>query len=134
MRGSGDVLIVDDEPDMADVIRAVLESEGYSCRVVNNGEKAIAEVAFDMPGVVLLDVLMPVMNGIECSRALRQAYGGALPIVIMTAAEHVESRREEAQADAVISKPFELQELISVIARFLAPRREREAVTPATGQ
>jgi CheY-like chemotaxis protein len=133
MSGSGDVLIVDDEPDMADVIRAVLESEGYRCRTVNNGEQALAEVASDMPGVVLLDVLMPVMNGIECSRALRQAYGGALPIVIMTAAEHVESRREEAQADAVISKPFELRELLEVIARFL-PRHDRAAVTPATNQ
>jgi CheY-like chemotaxis protein len=132
MTASGDVLIADDESDMADVLRVVLESEGYSCRTVSNGEQALAEVASDMPGVVLLDVLMPIMNGIECARSLRQAYGRALPIVIMTAAEHVESRREEAQADAVISKPFELRELLSVVARYLPP--PNRGVTPATAR
>lgn len=128
-----DVLIVDDEPDMADVIKAALEHEGYPCRVAANGRQALDEVSAALPGLVLLDMLMPIMNGWETARVLRDTYGPDLPIVVMTAAEHAGSRRDEAAADDVLAKPFELDELLRVIASFLPPpaRGEPREEAPA---
>ena len=123
MTAARDVLIVDDEQDMADVIRAVLENEGYSCRCATNGQAALDEVAAAMPGMILLDMLMPIMSGWECARQLRETYGRALPIVIMTAAEHAEARRADVDADAVLSKPFELVELVKAVNTYLPPQR-----------
>jgi CheY-like chemotaxis protein len=115
------VLIVDDDQDMADVVRAVLESEGYACRWAANGRQALDEVATAMPAIILLDMLMPVMNGWEAAHELRALYGRGLPIVIMTAAEHAEARREVTDADDVLSKPFELDELLRVVANYFPP-------------
>jgi len=114
-----DVLIVDDDEDMAEVVKAVLDSEGYRCRYAANGRQALEEVASAMPAVILLDMLMPVMNGWECARALRARYGQALPIIVMTAAEHAEGRRNDAGADDVLSKPFDLHELLRVVGQYI---------------
>jgi CheY-like chemotaxis protein len=124
---AGDVLIVDDDRDMAEVVKAVLDSEGYRCRVASNGQQALEQVAAAMPGLVLLDMLMPVMNGWECAHELRLAYGRGLPIVVMTAAEHADSRRNQAEADDVLSKPFELDDLLRIVATYVAttPREQR---------
>jgi DNA-binding response OmpR family regulator len=116
-----DVLIVDDDEDMAEVVKAVLDSEGYHCRYAANGRQALDEVAAAMPAVVLLDMLMPVMNGWDCARALRARYGMALPIIVMTAAEHAEARRNDVGADGVLSKPFDLHELLRVVAAHHRP-------------
>lgn len=125
-----DVLIVDDDEDMADVVKVALESEGYACRIAANGREALEQVATAMPGLVLLDMLMPVMNGWECAHQLREMYGRGLPIIIVTAAEHAESRRETAQADAVLAKPFELDALLSVVGRYVPrPPRELRAIS-----
>ena len=110
-----DVLIVDDDEDMAEVIGAVLDSEGYSHRYAANGRQALDAVAAVRPALVLLDMMMPVMNGWDCARALRATYGRALPIVVMTAAEHAETRRTDADADDVLSKPIDLRELLRVV-------------------
>jgi two-component system sensor histidine kinase ChiS len=74
-----------------------------------------------MPALVLLDMLMPVMSGWECAHALREMYGRGLPIVMMTAAEHAESRRDAADANEVLSKPFELDDLLGIVATYLPP-------------
>jgi len=113
-----DVLIVDDDEDMAEVVKAVLDSEGYRCRYAANGRQALDEVAASMPAVILLDMLMPVMSGWDCARALRARYGPALPIIVMTAAEHAEARRNDVGTDGVLSKSFDLHELLRVVAKY----------------
>jgi CheY-like chemotaxis protein len=112
-------LIVDDDPDMAETIRAVLDSEGYRSRWAANGVQALEEVASEMPAVILLDMLMPVMNGWDCARELRARYGRGVPIVVMTAAEHAESRRDEVGADEVLPKPFDLHDLLRIVGTYL---------------
>lgn len=118
------ILVVDDDADMSEVVRAVLESEGYPCRCAANGRQALAEVEAAMPALVLLDMLMPVMNGWEAAHELRRSYGRALPIVIMTAAEHAEARRDSVDVDDVLAKPFELRDLLRVVAKYIPPARE----------
>lgn len=115
-----DVLVVDDDADMVDAIVFVLNEAGYSTRVARNGKEALEAVARRRPSVVLLDMLMPVMNGWQCAQELRARYGRAVPIVIVTAAEHVRARVGEVDADDVLPKPFDVNDLLRVVARHSA--------------
>lgn len=114
-----DVLVVEDEPDMADAMRRLLEYAGFTARVAPNGKKALEAVAERMPAVVLLDILMPVMDGWECARRLRATYGTQLPIVVVTAAEHVEARCVEVGADHLLPKPFDVRELLRLVSQYI---------------
>jgi DNA-binding response OmpR family regulator len=114
------VLCVDDDPDMVAVIKVVLEAEGYECRTAENGETALAMALEEKPSLVLLDMMMPIMNGWDCAAELRKAYGRTLPIVIVTAAEHAEAWRAEVCADAAIAKPFDVQRLVGMVSQHAA--------------
>jgi CheY-like chemotaxis protein len=116
----GDVLVVEDDPDLMEVVRIMLDASGYDVRCTRNGREAIAAVAQQKPAVVLLDMLMPVMDGWECARELRARYGHAVPIVVMTAAEHARARADQIGAvDDVLSKPFEMDQLLRVVGRYV---------------
>jgi DNA-binding response OmpR family regulator len=121
MSTARDVLIVDDDEDMADAVRNVLEREGYECRWAANGLQALEKANTARPGLVLLDMLMPVMNGWECAHKLRAKYGTSLPIVVVTAAEHANTWGEEVGADAVLSKPFEVDDLVHLVNVYVGP-------------
>jgi len=122
---TADVLIVEDDPDMADVMVRLLEHAGFAARTAENGKKALEAVAERTPAVVLLDILMPVMDGWECARQLRARYGVRLPIVVVTAAEHIETRCVEVGADHLLPKPFELRELLRLVSQYASPCRAR---------
>ena len=119
--GADDVLIVDDDPDMVTIIRIMLDDAGYQVRSARNGKEALESVAAKMPAVVLLDILMPVMDGWQCARELRARYGRRVPIVVVTAAEHAGARAAQVGGDDVLAKPFEMAELLRIVARY-APR------------
>jgi len=113
-----DVLIVEDDPDLSDVMLLALREAGYPARCAANGREALDAAANKLPGLVLLDVLMPVMDGWQCARELRARYGRALPIVVVTAAEHVRARSQELGADGVLPKPFDIDEFLRTVARY----------------
>jgi CheY-like chemotaxis protein len=113
-----DVLVVDDDPDMAEAMLLVLESAGYAARSAPNGRQALEQVAVQLPSLILLDMLMPVMNGWQFAHALHERYGHTVPIVVVSAAEHVGARSEEIDADDVLSKPFDMDELLRVVKRY----------------
>lgn len=123
----GDILVVEDEPEMADAMLRVLNLAGYAARSAGDGSEALAAVADRRPALVLLDILMPVMDGWQCARELRRRYGDSLPIVVVTAAEHARHRAAELGADAVLPKPFELRDLLDVVSRYAACRRVPDA-------
>jgi CheY-like chemotaxis protein len=114
-----DVLIVDDDADMLEVMELVLRDAGYATRCALNGREALDVVAHGMPGLILLDMLMPVMNGWQFSRDFRARYGNEVPIVVATAAEHVRARSNGMDAADVLPKPFEVADLLRVVARYL---------------
>ena len=115
-----DVLVVEDDPDMAEVIVMMLGNAGYSARIAANGQEALDAVAAEKPALVLLDMLMPVMDGWQCARALHARYGHGVPIVVLTAAEHVQARAAEIDAEAALQKPFDRRELLGIVARFVS--------------
>jgi two-component system chemotaxis response regulator CheY len=116
-----DILVVDPDPDMVDVITAVLEGEGYSCRSAANGQEALEACLRAVPAVVLMDLQLPVMNGWICARWLRARYDNTLAIVIMTTTRYVEEHRAQTTADGVLTKPFALDQLVRVLGRFVEP-------------
>ena len=82
-----------------------------------------------MPDLILLDMLMPVMDGWQCARELRARYGRSVPIVIVTAAEHARASAAQIGADAVLSKPFEVS--LKVVARHVVKAANAASDTPS---
>jgi CheY-like chemotaxis protein len=114
-----DVLVVDDDEDMIEVMELLLQDAGYATRTALNGQQALDAVAKSMPALIVLDMLMPVMNGWQFAREFRARYGPRVPIVVATAAEHVQHRGDEIDAAGVLPKPFEVSDLLRLVARHV---------------
>jgi CheY-like chemotaxis protein len=112
------ILVVDDEYDLAEVVLMALEAAGYEAQTARNGREALEACARRMPGLILLDMFMPVMNGWEFAKAFHAKYGEAAPIVVITAAEQaLQSAREIGAGDA-LPKPFDVEMLLATAERF----------------
>lgn len=114
------VLIIEDEPDMAMGLRDNLQFEGYEAMVANDGAAGIKLAAENRPDLILLDVMMPKMDGLEVCRRLRAA-GFTLPILMLTAkGQEIDIVRGlEAGADDYITKPFGVRELMARVKAAL---------------
>jgi two-component system response regulator MprA len=122
------VLVVDDDAKITGFLRRALAYEGYQVDVAGGGAAALAHALQAPPDVVVLDVMMPGLDGLEVCRRLRA--GGDVPVLMLTARDEVADRVEglDAGADDYLAKPFALEELL---ARLRALLRRREAAAPA---
>ncbi|BDG06030.1 response regulator [Anaeromyxobacter oryzae] len=116
------VLVVEDDPDLLALLEMVVADAGHRVRTASNGLEALARVAEERPGVILLDMRMPVMNGWEFARELRARHGRCCAIVVLTAAENAQQRAAEIGADGWLAKPFDLDDVLAAIAHHLADR------------
>src|SRR5687768_10145484 len=110
------ILIVDDEPFNVDLLEQELKERGYDTVSASNGQEALAMVAAESPDLILLDVMMPIMDGFTVCRILKeQEETRLIPIVIMTALDAVEDRINgiEAGADDFLTKPVNDRELLA---------------------
>jgi two-component system, OmpR family, alkaline phosphatase synthesis response regulator PhoP len=113
------VLVVDDDPDLVAICSLVLEYEGYQIDVARNGVEAYETVTSDGVDVVLMDVMMPVMDGITvCKMMKRDPKTKDLPVIIMSASETLREQARTAAADAVIAKPFDIDNLVTMVNQF----------------
>ncbi len=114
------ILIVDDDPTIRSVLEALLEDEGFLPVTAANGQEAVALVRDHPPALVLMDLMMPVMNGLEASRTLKTDPGTAkVPIIAMSAGFILRESIDDLLADSIISKPFDLDALIANIRATL---------------
>lgn len=124
------ILLVEDEPENQLVIGLILKTEGYSVITVDHGEAAIKAAELERPDLVLLDVMMPEVNGFEVLARLRQnPKTASTPVILLTALaqERDVERAVEAGVNGFVAKPFEPGELISCIRSALASSRSRQA-------
>ncbi|MDT3396789.1 response regulator transcription factor [Streptomyces sp. B1866] len=123
------ILIVDDEPAVREALRRSLAFEGYATETAVDGLDALAKVGAYDPELVVLDVLMPRMDGLTAARRLR-AGGATVPVLMLTARDTVGDRVTglDAGADDYLVKPFELDELLARIRALL--RRSSYAAGP----
>jgi two-component system response regulator MprA len=114
------VLVVDDEPAVRTALERALVLEGYDVGVAVDGGDALSKVAADAPDALVLDVLMPGVDGLEVARRLR-ADGDRTPILMLTARDGVGDRVEglDAGADDYLVKPFALEELLARLRALL---------------
>jgi DNA-binding response OmpR family regulator len=114
------VLIVEDEQDVADLVADVLDLEGFEAQVARSGETALDDALTFHPDVVLLDLMMPGVDGFEVARRL-QAHPetNSLPIVVMTAMHDAPSRAQEVGTYLFLAKPFDIGDLIQTVERAM---------------
>ena len=116
------ILVVDDEQDILELIRHTLNKEGYDVHVAANGQQAVEKAKKIKPSLILMDVMMPVMDGMEACRQLKEdPETSGLPIIFLTARseEFAELAGFEAGADDYISKPIRSRVLLSRIRAIL---------------
>jgi DNA-binding response OmpR family regulator len=126
MQTSNEILIVDDEAPIAQLLADVLQDEGYTIRVAHDGASALLEIIKRPPGLVLLDVAMPVMLGSDLLVYLRRHGFDDLPIIIMTAGLSPLVYLTQG-ATEVIPKPFDVNLVVDKVAQYLPLERGRAA-------
>jgi DNA-binding NtrC family response regulator len=121
----GRVLVVDDEPEVLEALRELLEHLGYEASAAASGEQAIAAMATVRPHVVFLDLAMAGISGLEALTYFRKHHR-TVPVIVITGAPGQDSAQKARAAGAfdILSKPFDLQTLRSLVvqAMRLAPR------------
>jgi two-component system, OmpR family, response regulator len=129
--GPINVLVVDDEPVLAEMVSMALRYEGWTITTAGDGASAIATVTQSRPDVVVLDVMLPDMTGLEVLRALRR-HIPHLPVLLLTAKDSVEDRIAglTAGGDDYVTKPFSIEE---VILRLRALLRRTGITTETSG-
>jgi two-component system response regulator MprA len=123
------VLVVEDDEEIALVLQRSLRLEGYEVRIAGDGEAALDQSAAFNPDLVILDLGLPKLDGIEVARRLRSA--DDVPILMLTARDALESRVEglDSGADDYLVKPFERQELLARLRALLRRRPPRGAAS-----
>ena len=114
-------LIVDDDPAIRDVLVGALADEGFATVQAANGQEALERVEERLPRVIFLDMRMPVMDGWTFAREYRRRFGARAPLIVMTAATHARAWAAEVDADAVLAKPFDINDLLGTVATCVKP-------------
>jgi len=122
------ILVVDDEPQIRDVMAMMLSEEGYSILTAANGEEALEVLKDKTPNLIILDMNMPKMGGVVFYHNIASSYDGTpkYPVLVLTARAHLEDVFKDFQVDGFMSKPFKFEDLLEEIEAILKRRYSPE--------
>jgi len=109
------VLVVDDDPSIRELLSTALEDDGYEVMPAANGQDALSVCERWRPDVIVLDLMMPVMDGWTFAKRLRERH--EIPIVVLSAATDLQRHASTVGAAEVVGKPFDLDQLLPKVAR-----------------
>jgi CheY-like chemotaxis protein len=113
------VLVVDDDHDIRETLRDLLELEGWPVEVARNGVEALDRMRAERFGLVLLDLFMPVMDGAEvCRRRLGDPALEGVPVVVVSAAPDLDDRLQALHVTGHLEKPVRIEALLATVARY----------------
>jgi DNA-binding response OmpR family regulator len=120
------VLVVDDDADILNFIRGVLEDEGLAVIAVPDGGQAVAVAAEFEPDMLIVDVTLPVLSGHRVTTRLRELRGTTFPVLVITADGQAADKARQLGAYAYLKKPFDLDDLLESVRVGLAQMSEAE--------
>lgn len=115
------VLVVDDDPEIRDLVRWLLEDEGWTVETAADGRAALDQATRARPALIVLDMGLPIMNGEEVARRLHDVYTDPPPIVVVSADGHAGERAARIGAASFLHKPFDVDDLARIVRRALEP-------------
>src|SRR3954469_9047231 len=116
---SGIILLVEDSPAIRDVVQALLEDEGFAITAIADGPGAVTWGERHQPALVILDLDLPVIDGVTVASMLRARYGALLPILIFSADERAYAKTRHLGPCGLIRKPFDADALVAAVRRGL---------------
>ena len=118
------ILVVEDNDDLLVLFKLVLESAGYQVATASNGKEALQSISTIQPQLVLLDIMMPYMDGMEVARTLRRIPDYQfLPILLVSAVDQLQdSQLQDSKANGILYKPFDLDDLIGKVNSLVNDR------------
>lgn len=119
------VLVVDDDPDILEAICDILDGEDYRVARARNGAEALERVDAERPDVILLDLMMPVMDGVAFAKALRQRPADRDVPILVISADGNPQRAASVNPRGYLAKPFDIDTLLSHVARICRPAEPR---------
>ena len=126
----GRILVIDDEPQITRVLRAALSAQAFDVRTANDPEEGLRLFADWPPDLVITDLMMPGLSGVEVCRAIRTT--SSTPILVLSVRDHERAKIEalDSGADDYVTKPFSIQELLARVRAHLrrAPERTESAI------
>ncbi|MEW5895727.1 MAG: response regulator [Candidatus Omnitrophota bacterium] len=114
------ILLVDDEPDFLSVVRMRLSKAGYDVICAKDGKDALDHLRLKIPDIIITDVMMPVMDGIDLFQELRNRPDTKdIPIIVITVKDRLEASFKAVGVDEFIAKPFEIEDLLKKVQKCL---------------
>ena len=115
------ILLVDDEPDILEIVGYNLRNEGYEVHLASNGADAVRTAKKVTPHLILLDIMMPEISGLQVSRTIKEESGyQSLPIILVSAIDRLKDEQlKSSKADDIIYKPFDMDNLLLKVAELV---------------
>jgi DNA-binding response OmpR family regulator len=127
------ILIVDDDPDILQTLALCLSTEGYRVTMASNGKEALDLLAKERPNAILLDLMMPVMDGWQFVAEIERRGWRKSPLLILSADRAVQGHATKLRAEAHLAKPFDLDELLGKVHQLTGgPNGGGHHATPAS--
>ncbi|MCL5961646.1 MAG: response regulator [Chloroflexi bacterium] len=117
------VLVIDDDPSLRELYRVILLEEGFSVLTAADGQEGLEKLAKSHPDLILVDLAMPRMDGVEfCQRLRHTSSYDEVPIIVVSAQSDIWQKAREIGANGCLGKPFELDEFLTCVGKAVTPR------------